>query len=147
VQAYKLPTVTLLPRKAQHALSMQPFDQEHLPLALDRRAKGCILPSRALIGQRSAYVAHESRIGSAAGSEVGACHSQAQRAVGAAAHHICVRIILSIIEPPADGAELKRSRSGQRPASAAEAAHIRNLHTALDDRCRAELRKIVVKIL
>jgi hypothetical protein len=91
-------------------------------------------------------MADESRIGSAASQEIGARRRQTQDTVRPPAHHICIRLILSIVEPPADGAQLKGSRRRERPASAAEAAHIRGLHTALDGACTAELRKIVVKI-
>jgi hypothetical protein len=113
---------------------------------LDGWTKRCILPGGALGRQGCAYVTDEARVGSAAGQEVGARRHQTQPAVGTAPHYICVRLILSIVEPPAHRAKLKASRSIERPASAAEAAHIRGLHTALDDSSRAELRKIVVKI-
>jgi hypothetical protein len=116
-------------------------------IALDSRTKRGMLPDGAFRGQGRAYMTDEARIGSAAGQEVGACRRQTQPAVGTAAHYVCVRLILSIVEPPAHRAKLKGSRSIERPASAAEAAHIRGLHTALDDSCRAELRKLVVKIL
>ena len=113
---------------------------------LNSRTKRRILSRCALGRQWRTYVTDEPRIGGSAGQEVGARRGQAQDTVGTPAHHICIRLILSVVEPPADGAQLKGSRRRESPASAAEAAHIRGLHTALDGACTAELRKIVIKI-
>ena len=113
---------------------------------LNSRAKRGILSRCALGGQWRTYVTDEPRIGGSAGQKVGARRRQAQDTVGPPANHICIRLVLSVVEPPADGAQLKGSRGRERPASAAEAAHIRGLHTALDGACTAELRKIVIKI-
>ena len=82
-------------------------------------------------GECRAYMAKKSRIGSPAGQEVRARSGEAQDAIGTAADHIRIGLILSIVLPPADGAELEDSRSGQRPASAAKATHIYASHTRL----------------
>ena len=73
----------------------------------------------------------KSRIGSPASQEVRARSGEAQYAVGTATHHIRIPFVLSIVLPPADGAELKDSRNRERPATAAQATHIGGLHTGL----------------
>src|ERR1700753_984321 len=86
---------------------------------LDSRPKRRIWEGCAFRGQRRTHPADETRIGSSAGQEVRACRGQTQDAVGAAAHHIRIHLVLTIVLPPADGAELEDSRSSQRPAATA----------------------------
>src|ERR1700733_11050729 len=81
-------------------------------------------------------MAEKSRIGCPAGQEVRARSREAQHAIGTAADHIRIRFVLSIVLPPADGAQLKDSRNRERPASAAEATHICASHTGLRRRAR-----------
>ena len=102
--------------------------------------------SRAFSRQRRAHMADKLRIGCAAGEKIRARSGQAQGAIRSTAHHVRIRLVLPVIQPPAHGAKFKGTWRGERPASAAEAAHTRNSHTPLDDTWQAELRKFVVNI-
>jgi hypothetical protein len=89
---------------------------------------------------------HKARVSRAISAEVAPSLREAQQSIRAPADHIRICIILAIILPPAHRAQLEGSRSGQRPAPAAQATNIRGLHSALDDAEIQELRKIFVQI-
>src|SRR6476469_2994665 len=89
--------------------------------SLNSRTKRRVLTDFAFGWKRSAHAAKESRIRGAVGEEVRACRGQAQAAIGPAAHHVGIRLILSVVQPPAHRAELKDSGSSERSAAAAQA--------------------------
>ena len=75
------------------------------------------------------HVAEKPWIGCPAGQEIRARRGEAQHAIGTAAHHIGIRFILSIVLPPAHGAQFEDSRCSECPASTAQAAHMSSSHT------------------
>jgi hypothetical protein len=94
-----------------------------------------------LRGKRRADAAHESWIRSPVGEKIGASNGQAQRAIRTAAHHVCVALILAVVLPPTDRAQLEDAGRAQGPAATTKAAHTHHIHTASDAMSGWELQE------
>jgi hypothetical protein len=78
---------------------------------------------RELCRRWPSHSAREPRIGCSVADKILPCHGQAEPSIYRAAHHVCIRIILTVVLPPAHRAQRERPRPAQRLVSTTQAAH------------------------